>query len=101
MFKNLRLFLKIGRFITRLVDLKELVEDVKIKEILATITKELEGKRIKITKENISSFVFVIGTIATFGGIVPFKEFIETCIEDDDADLLLTGGDNVKPLSIS
>ena len=100
--RNLGLFIKIGRFITRLADLQELVQDTNIKEVLEKVSQELEGKRIKITKENVGAFTYVIKVIAMMGGIVAFKDFLEAIQEDDEADLLLAeSSDNVKPLSVS
>ena len=87
--RNLGLFIKIGRFITRLADLQELVQDTNIKEVLEKVSQELEGKRIKITKENVGAFTYVIKVIAMMGGIVAFKDFLEAIQEDDEADLLL------------
>ena len=100
MFKNLRLFIKIGRFITRLVDLKELVEHADIKEILKKITDAVDGKRLKLTEQSIFSFIYILKVIAEMGGIVTFREFVETIYEDDEADILLIDEDNTKSLSV-
>lgn len=78
--------LKTGKFIMRLVDVTELVERDDIADIVEDVKAAVKGKRLKVTKENVSAFSFVLG-VATDLGIIALAELIKEALKDDMADI--------------
>ena len=78
--------LKTGKFIMRLIDASEVIEDDNIAEVIDNIRGAVKGGRVKITKKNVGAFTFILG-IASEMGIIALAELVKEALKEDMLDL--------------